>query len=74
VLLHTSNTTSGLIINASLSINIASTSVIGMHLSPIPSVSLCVFVRKVYCGKTADWIQMPFGMVSEWVGRGEGDF
>ena len=21
-------------------------------------------VQKVYCGKTADWIQMPFGMVS----------
>jgi len=26
-------------------------------------------VRKVYCGKTADWIRMPFGMVSA-VGRG----
>ena len=31
-------------------------------LSPRPSV--CVSVRKVYCGKTADWIWMPFGVVS----------
>jgi len=36
----------------------------------IPSVGLCVSlsvglsVRKVYCGKMADWIWMPFGMVS----------
>jgi len=30
-------------------------------------VSVCV--RKVYCGKTADWIQMQFGVVSG-VGRG----
>jgi len=28
-------------------------------------------VRKVYCGKTAEWIGMPFGVVS-WVGRGIG--
>jgi len=28
-------------------------------------------VRKVYCGKTADWIRMPFGVVSG-VGRGMG--
>jgi len=27
--------------------------------------------RKVYCGKTAEWIQMPFGVVSG-VGRGMG--
>jgi len=32
---------------------------------------VCRSVRKVYCGKTADWIQMPFGMVSG-VGRGMG--
>ena len=25
---------------------------------------LCVSVRKVYCGKTVDWIRMPFGVVS----------
>jgi len=23
-----------------------------------------VSVRKVYCGKTTDWIRMPFGMLS----------
>ena len=48
-------------------------------LSPGPSVGLCVCVcvcvcrsvRKVYCGKTANWIKMPFGMVSE-VSRGMG--
>jgi len=40
------------------------------ELSSSPSVSLCVCrsvgrsVRKVYCGKTAEWIRMPFGMVS----------
>jgi len=27
-------------------------------------VSVCLSVHKVYCGKTADWIQMPFGVVS----------
>ena len=41
----------------------------GIDLSPIPSVGLCVSARKVYCGKTANWIQMPFGMVNG-VGRG----
>ena len=46
-----------------------------MEHSPGPSVglsvglSVCVYVRKVYCGKTVDWIRMPFGMVSG-VGRG----
>ena len=34
-------------------------------------VSVCVCVRKVYCGKTADWIRMPFGVVSV-VGLGMG--
>jgi len=35
------------------------------------SVGMCVglSVWKVYCGKTADWIQMPYGMMSG-VGRG----
>jgi len=37
------------------------------HLSVC--VSVCVSVRKVYCGKTAEWIRMPFGVVSG-VGRG----
>jgi len=35
-------------------------------------VSVCLSIRKVYCGKTADWIWMPFGMVSG-VGRGMGE-
>jgi len=34
------------------------------------SVCLCV-CPQVYCGKTAEWKQMPFGMVSG-VGRGMG--
>jgi len=29
-----------------------------------PRPSLCVCVWKVHCGKTADWIWMPFGVVS----------
>jgi len=43
------------------------------HSSVCPSVgrSVCLSVCKVYCGKTADWIWMPFGMVSG-VGRGMG--
>jgi len=35
------------------------------------SLSVCLCVRKVYCGTTADWIRMPFGVVSG-VGRGMG--
>jgi len=35
----------------------------------IPSVGcVCLSVRKVYCGKTVDWIRVPFGVVSG-VGR-----
>jgi len=34
-------------------------------------LSVCRSVRIVYCGKTAEWIRMPLGMVSE-VGRGMG--
>ena len=34
-------------------------------------LSVCLSVRKVYCGKTADWIRMPFGVVSG-VSRGDG--
>jgi len=30
-----------------------------------------MYVRKVYCGEMADWILMPFGVVSG-VGRGMG--
>jgi len=32
-------------------------------------LSVGLSVRKVYCGKTAEWIRMPFGMVSG-VGQG----
>jgi len=32
-------------------------------------MSVCLSVCKVYCGKTAEWTRMPFGMVSG-VGRG----
>ena len=65
------------VVSASLSINIASVSANGVDLSSIQSVgwsvcrSVCQFVRKVYCGKTADWYRMPFVMVSG-VGRGMG--
>jgi len=71
------------IISSSFSIDIASVSANGVKLSPSPYVGLCVYVcdcvclsvglsvRKVYRGKTADWIQMPFGMVSM-VDRGMG--
>jgi len=40
---------------------------------PRPSVGLSVglSVRKVYYGKTTEWIRMPFGVVSK-VGRGMG--
>jgi len=31
--------------------------------------SVCLSVRRVYCGKTAEWIRMPFVSVSG-VGRG----
>jgi len=27
-------------------------------------VCVCLSVQKVYCGKMADWIQVPFGVVS----------
>ena len=57
------------IISASLST--VSVGAYVLDLSPSPSVGLCVCVRKVYCGKTADWIRMPFGMASG-VGHGMG--
>jgi len=40
-----------------------------VHLSVCWSVGLSV--RKVYCGKSTDWIRMLLGVVSE-VGRGMG--
>jgi len=56
--------------SASLSVSIASTSGNGVDLSPRPSVGLSVFrsvglsLWKVYCGKTAESIWMPFTVVS----------
>ena len=54
-----------LVISASLSS--VSTTLTGFW--PRPSVRRSV--RKVYCGKTAEWIRMPFAVVSG-VGRGMG--
>ena len=34
-------------------------------------LSVCLSIWSVYCGKTADWIWMPFGVVSgvgRWIG------
>jgi len=65
------------IISASLSINVASISADLTDRSPSPSVGLCVCrsvglsVRKVFCGKTADWIRVSFGIESG-VGQGMG--
>ena len=57
-----------MIISMSLSINIASIIAYLTDLLSIPSVGLfvclCLCDWKEYCGKTANWIQMPFGMVS----------
>jgi len=50
------------VVSTSLSISIASESAHGTENSPGPSV--CRSVRNVYCGETANWIWMPFGMVS----------
>jgi len=36
-----------------------------------PRASICLSVRRVYCGKTAEWIRIPFGVVSG-VDRGMG--
>jgi len=44
----------------SLSIERERISALGTGLSPIPSV-VCLSVWKVYRGKTADWIRVPFG-------------
>jgi len=61
------------VVSALLSINIARVSSHELDWSYIPSVGLLVSlsVQKVYCGKMADWIRMPFGVVSG-VGRGMG--
>ena len=54
------------IISALLSINTALVES-NCRLSHL-SVGLCQSIRKVYCGKTADWIRLPFGLMSG-VGR-----
>ena len=47
------------------SLSIRRKQLFGTQFSPIQSVGLsCLSVRKVYCGKTADWIRMPFGILS----------
>jgi len=56
-------------ISALLYISIASIRSIEVEHSPRPSVGLSLW--KAYCGKMAEWIRMPFGMVSG-VGRGMG--
>ena len=43
----------------------------GTQLSPIPSVGLSVYRSGKYCGKTAHWVRIPFGVVSG-VSRGMG--
>jgi len=64
-----------IVVSALLSIGIASIRSIFTDLSPRPSIglSVCLSVQKVYCGKTAELIRMPFGMVSG-VGRRIGVF
>jgi len=34
------------------------------HVGRFFRLSVGLSARKVYCGRTADWIRMPFGMVS----------
>jgi len=58
-----------MVVRALQSISIASKSADGTEHSPGQSV--CRSVRKMYCGETADWIQMPFRVVSV-VGLGMG--
>ena len=55
--------------SASPSISIASESAYGTE--HLPETSVCACVHKVSCGETADWIRMPFGVVSG-VGLGMG--
>jgi len=54
------------------SASFSSVNSLGTGFLPRPSVvCVCLSVRKVYCGKMADWIRIPFGVVSG-VGRGIG--
>ena len=51
------------VISASISVSIASRALMLRTCRP-DHLSVSRSVLKVYCGKTADWIWMPFGMVS----------
>jgi len=54
------------LVSASLSVNTIEHNRSWIELSPILSVGMSVrrSVRKVYCGKTADCVRIPFGVVS----------
>ena len=58
------------IISALLSIGIASGALMLRNIC-LDHLPVCLSVRKVHCGKMADWIRMPFGAVSG-VGWGMG--
>ena len=58
------------IVSASLSINRVERED-SWYVSRLDRRSVCRSVRKVYCGKTAEWIRVPFGVVSG-VSRGMG--
>ena len=58
------------IISTSLSVSIVS-GVLILRTCRLDHLCVCVCVRKVYCGKTADWLWMPFGVMSG-VGFGMG--
>jgi len=59
------------VFSASLSIGISIGALI-LQTCHLAHLSICVYVcwsvcrsvQKVYCGKMAEWIRMPFGMVS----------
>jgi len=53
-----------IIVRALLSVSIVSICGVLIDLSPRPYVglSVCLLVWKVYCGKMAEWIRMPYGM------------
>jgi len=74
IMSHNDSTINIIVLLARRCLSLAIVSANGVDLSPIPSVgrSVCLCVRKVYyCGKTADWIRMPFGMVCG-IGQGMG--
>ena len=58
------------IISASLSISIVRGTLM-LRTCRLAHLSVGLSVRKVYCGKTTNWIRMLFGMVSG-VGQGMG--